>query len=197
MFTGIIEELGRIASLEKLEQGMRLNISCSLVASDTRDGDSIAVNGVCLTALNVTPSSFSADVSPETLSRSTLGLLSVGSPVNLERSVTPSTRLGGHIVQGHVDARGRFVGVVDEGDFRTVTIGFPQELARYFVEKGSVAVEGISLTIAALHKDSFDVAAIPKTWQLTNLSSLKPADAVNLEVDVIAKYVEKLLPNSR
>ena len=197
MFTGIIEELGRIASLEKLEQGMRLNISCSLVASDTRDGDSIAVNGVCLTALNIMASSFSADVSPETLSRSTLGLLSVGSPLNLERSVTPSTRLGGHIVQGHVDARGRFVGVVDEGDFRTVTIGFPQELARYFVEKGSVAVEGISLTIAALRKDSFDIAVIPKTWQLTNLSSLKPDDAVNLEVDVIAKYVEKLLPNSR
>ena len=197
MFTGIIEELGRIASLEKLEQGMRLNISCSLVASDTRDGDSIAVNGVCLTALNITASSFSADVSPETLSRSTLGLLSVGSPLNLERSVTPSTRLGGHIVQGHVDARGRFVGVVDEGDFRTVTIGFPQELARYFVEKGSVAVEGISLTIAALRKDSFDIAVIPKTWQLTNLSSLKPGDDVNLEVDVIAKFVEKLLPNSR
>ena len=197
MFTGIIEELGRIASLEKLEQGMRLNISCSLVASDTRDGDSIAVNGVCLTALNIMASSFSADVSPETLSRSTLGLLSVGSPVNLERSVTPSTRLGGHIVQGHVDARGRFVGVVDEGDFRTVTIGFPQELARYFVEKGSVAVEGISLTIAALRKDSFDIAVIPKTWQLTSLSSLKPDDALNLEVDVIAKYVEKLLPNSR
>jgi len=197
VFTGIIEELGRIASLEKLEQGMRLNISCSLVASDTRDGDSIAVNGVCLTALNITASSFSADVSPETLSRSTLGLLSVGSPVNLERSVTPSTRLGGHIVQGHVDARGRFVGVVDEGDFRTVTIGFPQELARYFVEKGSVAVEGISLTIAALRKDSFDIAVIPKTWQLTSLSSLKPDDALNLEVDVIAKYVEKLLPNSR
>jgi len=197
VFTGIIEELGRIASLEKLEQGMRLNISCSLVASDTRDGDSIAVNGVCLTALNITASSFSADVSPETLSRSTLGLLSVGSPLNLERSVTPSTRLGGHIVQGHVDARGRFVGVVDEGDFRTVTIGFPQELARYFVEKGSVAVEGISLTIAALRKDSFDIAVIPKTWQLTSLSSLKPDDALNLEVDVIAKYVEKLLPNSR
>jgi len=197
VFTGIIEELGRIASLEKLEQGMRLNISCSLVASDTRDGDSIAVNGVCLTALNIMASSFSADVSPETLSRSTLGLLSVGSPVNLERSVTPSTRLGGHIVQGHVDARGRFVGVVDEGDFRTVTIGFPQELARYFVEKGSVAVEGISLTIAALRKDSFDIAVIPKTWQLTSLSSLKPDDALNLEVDVIAKYVEKLLPNSR
>ena len=197
MFTGIIEELGRIASLEKLEQGMRLNISCSLVASDTRDGDSIAVNGVCLTALNIMASSFSADVSPETLSRSTLGLLSVGSPLNLERSVTPSTRLGGHIVQGHVDARGRFVSVVDEGDFRTVTIGFPQELARYFVEKGSVAVEGISLTIAALRKDSFDIAVIPKTWQLTSLSSLKPDDALNLEVDVIAKYVEKLLPNSR
>jgi riboflavin synthase len=193
VFTGIIEELGRIASLEKLEQGMRLNIACSLVTSGARDGDSIAVNGVCLTALNVTGNSFSADVSPETLDRSTLGSLSVGSPVNLERAVTPQTRLGGHIVQGHVDGRGTFVGARDEGDFWTVTIGFSPELARYFVEKGSVSVEGISLTIARLHDDSFDIAVIPKTWSVTNLSSLKPGDAVNLEVDVIAKYVERMM----
>jgi riboflavin synthase len=193
VFTGIIEELGRIASLESLEQGMRLNISCSLVVSDTKDGDSIAVNGVCLTALNVTPTSFSADVSPETLNRSTLGSLSTGSPVNLERSVTPSTRLGGHIVQGHVEARGEFLGAIDEGDFRTMTIRFPPELARYLVEKGSVTVEGISLTVAALRYNTFDIAVIPKTWQLTNLSSLAPGDAVNLEVDVIAKYVERMM----
>ena len=193
MFTGIIEELGRIASLEKLEQGMRLNIACATVLSDTKDGDSIAVNGVCLTALNVVDGSFSADLSPETLDRSTLGRLDVGSPVNLERAVTPQTRLGGHIVQGHVDARGTFLEAIDEGDFWTVRIGFPPEISRYMVEKGSVAVEGISLTIAHLNDNNFDIAIIPKTWTVTNLSTLKPGDPVNLEVDVIAKYVERMM----
>lgn len=193
MFTGIIEELGRIASLETLEQGMRLNIACSTVLSDTNDGDSIAVNGVCLTALNVLSDSFSADLSPETLDRSTLGRLTVGSPVNLERAVTPQTRLGGHIVQGHVDTRGTFLGAIDEGEFWTVHIGFPPEVLRYMVEKGSIAVEGISLTIAHLNDDHFDIAIIPKTWEVTNLSSLKPGDPVNLEVDVIAKYVERMM----
>ena len=193
MFTGIIEELGRIASLEKLEQGMRLNIACSTVLSDTKDGDSIAVNGVCLTALNVVDGSFSADLSPETLDRSTLGRLGVDSPVNLERAVTPQTRLGGHIVQGHVDARGTFLEAIDEGDFWTVRIGFPPEISRYMVEKGSVAVEGISLTIAHLNDNNFDIAIIPKTWTVTNLSTLKPGDPVNLEVDVIAKYVERMM----
>ena len=193
MFTGIIEELGRIASLDKLEQGMRLNIACSLVLADTKDGDSISVNGVCLTVLNVSADSFSADLSPETLDRSTLGRLAVGSPVNLERAVTPSTRLGGHIVQGHVDARGTFLEAIDEGDFWTVRIGFPPEVSRYMVAKGSIAVEGISLTIAALNDDHFDIAVIPKTWSVTNLSTLKLGDPVNLEVDVIAKYVERMM----
>jgi len=193
VFTGIIEELGRIASLEKLEQGMRLSISCSTVVEDADEGDSIAVNGVCLTALNVTNASFSADVSPETLDRSTLGSLTVGSPINLERAVTPATRLGGHIVQGHVDARGKFIEAIDEGDFWTVRIRFPAEIARYIVEKGSIAVEGISLTVAKLYDDSFNIAIIPKTWSLTNLSSLKPNDGVNLEVDIVAKYVERIM----
>ena len=197
MFTGIIEELGRIASLEKLEQGMRLNIACSLVMAGTKDGDSIAVNGVCLTALHTSPDSFSADLSSETLDRSTLGNLKVGSPVNLERAVTPQTRLGGHIVQGHVDARGTFLDAIDEGDFWTVRIGFPAGVARYMVEKGSIAVEGISLTIAHLKDDHFDIAVIPKTWTVTNLSFLKPGDAVNLEVDVIAKYVERMMGVTR
>jgi riboflavin synthase len=193
VFTGIIEELGRIASFEKLEQGMRLNIACSVVLADTKDGDSIAVNGVCLTALNVSTDSFSADLSPETLDRSTLGQLTVGSSVNLERAVTPQTRLGGHIVQGHVDVRGTFLGARDEGDFWTVRIGFPDEVSRYLVEKGSIAVEGISLTIAALKDDHFEIAVIPKTWSVTNLSALEPGDTVNLEVDVIAKYVERMM----
>jgi riboflavin synthase len=193
VFTGIIEELGRIASLEKLEQGMRLNIACSTVLADTNAGDSISVNGVCLTALNVSADSFSADLSPETLDRSTLGRLAVGSPVNLERAVTPSTRLGGHIVQGHVDARGTFLEAIDEGEFWTVRIGFPPEVSRYMVAKGSIAVDGISLTIAALKNDHFDIAVIPKTWSVTNLSTLKPGDPVNLEVDVIAKYIERMM----
>jgi riboflavin synthase len=193
VFTGIIEELGRIASLEQLEQGMRVNIASSLVLADTKEGDSISVNGVCLTALNVSADSFSADLSPETLDRSTLGRLSVGSPVNLERAVTPQTRLGGHIVQGHVDARGTFLGANDEGDFWTVRVGFPDVVSKYMVEKGSIAVEGISLTIAALKDDHFEIAVIPKTWSVTNLSALNPGDPVNLEVDVIAKYVERMM----
>ena len=192
MFTGLIEELGRIAAREESEAGSRIVISAEIVTSDISAGDSIAVNGVCLTALDVTARSFAADVSPETLDRTTLGRLDIGSPVNLERAVTPATRLGGHMVQGHVDGRGTFVSAVAEGEFWTVTGGFPSELARYFVEKGSVAVEGISLTIAKLHDVSFEFAIIPKTWEMTNLSSLQKGDDVNLEVDVIAKYVERM-----
>ena len=193
MFTGIIEELGSVASLEIRVDGARIRIAASLVNSDGKDGDSIAVNGVCLTALDVASDGFSADVSRETLDRSTLGNLKEGSKVNLERAVTPATRLGGHIVQGHVDGCGTFQSAEQDGDFYTVRIGFPQGLARYFVYKGSVAVEGISLTIASLADSHFDIAVIPKTWQLTNFSTLKSGDAVNLEADVIAKYVERML----
>lgn len=193
MFTGLIEELGTIADRIDGTAGCRLIVNANFVTSDLKNGDSIAVNGVCLTALDVTPGSFAADVSPETLDKTTLGTLASGSRVNLERSVTPSTRMGGHIVQGHVDGRGKFVSAVQEGDFWTVRIGFPAAMARYFVHKGSVAVEGISLTIAALYEDSFDIAVIPKTWELTNLSTLNPGDPVNLEPDIMAKYVERLL----
>ena len=193
MFTGIIEELGQIVSIERLAQGKRLIVSGNIVTGDLQNGESAAVNGVCLTALDVTPDSFAADVSPETLSRTTLGDLSVGSRVNLERAVTPSSRLGGHIVQGHVDGRGTFIGADDQGDFRTVRIGFPLEIAKYLVFKGSVAVEGISLTIASLADNYLEIAVIPKTWEATNLSTLNTGDAVNLEVDMIAKYVERLL----
>lgn len=193
MFTGIIEELGKIASLEKRADGAKIKIAAKTVCEDTNEGDSIAVNGVCLTALEITPNSFTADVSGETLDKSTLGNLKTGSKVNLERAVTPATRLGGHIVQGHVDARGKFLGAKQEGDFWTVKIGFPREIGQYLVYKGSVSVEGISLTIAELKDDHFEIAVIPKTWELTNLSSLKTGDAVNLEADVIAKYVERIL----
>jgi len=193
MFTGIIEELGSVRSIEERGENARLVISARVVTEGTSHGDSISVNGVCLTALDIEPDSFAADVSRETLQRSTLGSLKPRAPVNLERAVTPATRLGGHIVQGHVDARGQFVSVENHGESWTLRIAYPKEIARYLVFKGSVAVEGISLTIAALTDEYFEIAIIPKTWEVTNLSHLKPGDAVNIEVDVIGKYVEKLL----
>jgi len=193
MFTGIIEELGSVRSIEERGENARIIITARIVTEGTNHGDSIAVNGVCLTALDIQPDSFAADVSRETLSRSTLGRLTIGAPVNLERAVTPATRLGGHIVQGHVDARGQFAGVEDHGESWTLRIKYPPEIARYLVFKGSVAVEGISLTIASLTDEYFEIAIIPKTWEVTNLSHLKPGDDVNLEVDVMGKYIEKLL----
>ena len=193
MFTGIIEELGHVRSIERRSENARIVIEAHTVTQDTKHGDSIAVNGVCLTALDLETDSFAADVSRETLSRSTLGSLKPGVPVNLERAVTPATRLGGHIVQGHVDARGQFISVMDHRESWTVRIAYPKEIGRYLVFKGSVSVEGISLTIAALTDDYFEIAIIPKTWEVTNLSQLKPGDYVNLEADVIAKYVERML----
>ena len=193
MFTGIIEELGTVRSIGMRGENARIVIGASIVTKGTNHGDSISVNGVCLTALDIQRDSFAADVSRETLARSTLGNLKPGTFVNLERAVTPATRLGGHIVQGHVDARGTFAGVEDHGESWTVRIAFPKDIGRYLVFKGSVAVEGISLTIANLAEDYFEVAIIPKTWEVTNLSHLTPGDGVNLEVDVIAKYVERLV----
>lgn len=193
MFTGIIEELGTVDSFVATEGGARMVVSARLVTTDSHEGDSIAVNGVCLTALDISPNSFAADLSQETLDRSTLGDLQKGSRVNLERAVTPSTRLGGHIVQGHVDARGEFLSAIEHGDFWTVRIGYPNQISQYLVYKGSISVEGISLTIASLSDAHFEIALIPKTWELTNLSTLRPGDAVNLEADVIAKYVERIM----
>ena len=193
MFTGIIEELGSVRSIEERGDNARIVIDAKIVTEGTNHGDSIAVNGVCLTALDIHDDSFAAAVSRETLLRSTLGSLKPGAPVNLERAVTPATRLGGHMVQGHVDARGQFVSVESHGESWTLRIAYPPEIARYLVFKGSVAVEGISLTIANLTEDYFEIAIIPKTWEVTNLGHLKPGDSVNLEVDVIGKYVERLL----
>ena len=196
MFTGIIEELGRVREIEKRGDDARIVIEARTVTEDARNGDSIAVNGVCLTALEVKPGSFAADVSKETLFRSTLGTLKAGSPVNLERAVTPATRLGGHIVQGHVDARGKFLGAEDHGESWTFRFAYPKEVGRYLVFKGSVTVEGISLTIANLTDEYFEIAVIPKTFEVTNFSHLKPGDEVNLESDIIAKYVERILTKS-
>jgi riboflavin synthase len=197
LFTGIIEELGRVRSVAMNGANARIVIDAHTVVQGTNHGDSIVVNGVCLTALDITANSFAADVSKETLERSTLGRLKPDSPVNLERAVTPVTRLGGHIVQGHVDATGKFLEAVDHGGSWTVRIAYPAELRPYLVFKGSVSVEGISLTIAALTDDHFDIAVIPKTWEVTNFSRLKPGDEVNLEADVIAKYVERILTAKR
>jgi riboflavin synthase len=197
MFTGIVEELGSVRIIEERGENARIVIDARVVTEGTQHGDSIAVNGVCLTALDIQPDSFAADVSRETLQRSTLGRLRPGAPVNLERAVTPTTRLGGHIVQGHVDARGQFLNVENHGDSWTLRIAYPPEIARYLVFKGSVSVEGISLTIAGLTGEYFEIAIIPKTWEVTNLSHLKPGDEVNVEVDIIGKYVEKLLSQSK
>jgi riboflavin synthase len=193
MFTGIIEELGRVRSVERRGEGARLVVEARTVTEGTQEGDSIAVNGVCLTAIDVRRDSFAADGSRETLQRSTLANLRTGSAVNLERAVTPATRLGGHIVQGHVDARGRYLHAIEHGGSWTVRISYPPEMARYLVFKGSVAVEGISLTVAGLTDEYFEIAVIPKTWAVTNLSELHPNTEVNLEADIIAKYVERIL----
>lgn len=196
MFTGIIEELGSVLEIEKRGADARVRIGARVVTEGTRDGDSISVNGVCLTALDVRAEGFTADVSRETLERSTLGSLLPGAPVNLERAATLQTRLGGHLVQGHVDARGQFLDAHEHDGSWTVRVAYPKEIRQYLVFKGSVTVEGISLTIAALTDGHFEIAVIPKTWTGTNLSCLRAGDAVNLEADVLAKYVERILSTS-
>ncbi len=189
MFTGIIEELGTVISA-----GTRLVIECRTVLSDASEGSSIAVNGVCLTALDLTAQSFAADLAPETLSRTNLGDLVPGARVNLERPVTPVTRLSGHIVQGHIDA----TAVLTALDQRTdgnwwLKLQIPAALDRYLVHKGSIAIDGISLTIAALDGPELGVAIIPHTYTHTTLRQAKPGTRLNIEVDVLAKHVEKLL----
>lgn len=193
MFTGIVEEVGHLRRLGQIPKGARLEISASTVLDDAKLGDSIAVNGVCLTVVEHGRGWFAADLSAETLQRTSLQQARPGTRVNLERALLPTTRLGGHIMQGHVDGTGCFVEARPVGEGWAVRIGFPAELSRYIVEKGSIAVDGISLTVAALGADWFEIAVIPHTWKQTNLSTLSGGALVNLEVDVIAKYVEKML----
>jgi riboflavin synthase len=188
MFTGLIQQLGTLTSLE----GGRLDVTAAL-AGELAVGDSIAVNGVCLTATAVTPASFTADVMEETLRRTGLGTLAPGDPVNLELPLRPVDRLGGHFVQGHVDGVGAVAAVVDEGFSRVVEIEADPGLMRYVVEKGSIAVDGVSLTVASLGEGTFGVSLIPETLERTTLGRASPGDSVNLEVDVLAKYVERLL----
>jgi riboflavin synthase len=193
MFTGIVEELGEVIGIEPEGDSARLTIRGPLVAEDAAHGASIAVNGVCLTVTDVKDAAFTADVMRETLSRSSLGVLRPGSRVNLERPVRLADRLGGHLVQGHVDGVGSIVSRESGDRWDVVTIGLPEELSRYVVEKGSITVDGVSLTVVDAGADRFTVALIPTTLELTVLGRKQPGDPVNLEVDVVAKYVERLL----
>ena len=202
MFTGIVEELGEVVAQEDLGDATRMTISGPLVTSDAGHGDSIAVNGVCLTVVDVLPDGrFSADVMAETLHRSSLRALAPGSPVNLERAAAVNSRLGGHIVQGHVDGTGTVIARSPSQHWEIVRIGLPREIARYVVEKGSITVDGISLTVSALADEDdtewFEVSLIPTTLALTTLGRAAVGTPVNLEVDVIAKYVERLLGERR
>jgi riboflavin synthase len=193
MFTGIVEELGTLAAFEDLGEAARLSVSGPLVAKDAAHGDSIAVNGVCLTVVTVDGDTFTADVMRETLARSALGALRPGDPVNLERAATLATRLGGHLVQGHVDGVGTVTGRRRGAQWDVVTIALPPGLSRYVVEKGSITVDGVSLTVAGIDGDAVSVSLIPTTLEVTTLGRAEIGAPVNLEVDVIAKYVEKLV----
>ncbi|MET8334502.1 riboflavin synthase [Streptosporangium canum] len=193
MFTGIVEELGEIAAIEPLRDAARMSIRGKVVTADAGHGDSIAVNGVCLTVVEVDGEVFTADVMKETLDRSCLGALRPGSRVNLERAVRADQRLGGHIVQGHVDGTGVLLSREPGEHWEVVRLSLPAELNRYVVEKGSIAVDGVSLTVVGVDGNGFAVSLIPTTLQLTTLGAKQPGDPVNLEVDVIAKHVEKLV----
>ena len=190
MFTGIVEELAQVAALD----GGHLTIECSRVLSDLTLGASIAVNGVCLTAVDITPQGFTADLAPETIERSNLGDLHAGDPVNLERPLSLNARLSGHIVQGHVDGTGTLESLRALGDGNwELLVRVPNDLDRFLVYKGSITIDGISLTIASIDKALLQVAIIPHTYEATNLASRKPGDRVNLECDVLAKHIGKLL----
>jgi riboflavin synthase len=193
MFTGIVEELGVVDGLVDLGDAARITVRGPLVTADAAPGDSIAVNGVCLTVVDVEDGAFTADVMKETLDRSALGRLAPGDPVNLERAATLATRLGGHLVQGHVDGVGEIRSRRPGQEWEAVTVSLPAGMSRYVVEKGSIAVDGVSLTVAALDGDAFTISLIPTTLKLTTLGSKGVGEPVNLEVDVIAKYVEKLV----
>lgn len=193
MFTGIVEELGRVDSLEQLSSGARLKVDCRTVLDQSMPGSSIAVNGVCLTAVRLENAAFCADLSPETLDRTNLGRLATGSLVNLERPLSFTGRVGGHLVQGHVDGTGEMISLKPLGDGNWwLEVRIPQELDRYVIHKGSITLDGISLTVAALEAGIVSVAIIPHTYGNTALRAMTPGWPVNIEVDLIAKYVEKL-----
>jgi riboflavin synthase len=193
MFTGIIEELGRVEAIEELDDSIRLTIHGPLVTSDIARGDSISVSGACLTAVEIENGSFTADVMKETLKLTSLGSLEVGSPVNLERAMTAATRFGGHVVLGHVDGVGEVVSREPSEHWEWVRVSVPRDLTKYVVLKGSITIDGISLTVNEVGDDFVGLSLIPETLRLTTLGSKKPGDKVNVEVDVMAKHIEKLL----
>ena len=196
MFTGIVEAVGEVAAVSPLPGGVRLRVATRL-AGELSAGDSVAVNGVCLTAVRSDGAAFEADVSPQTLRVTALGAVAAGAAVNLERPLTPTSRLGGHFVLGHVDGVGRIDEIRPEQDFRRVAVRYPPALARWLVPKGSVAVDGISLTVASLADDRFEVQIVPYTWTETNLHASPVGAAVNLECDIIGKHVVRALDAAR
>ena len=192
MFTGLVEAVGRVAGVEDVASGRRLFIHTSLTSS-LAPGDSVSVNGVCLTATGISADTFSADIGPETLRVTALGRLKAGDVVNLEQSMRADGRFGGHFVQGHVDGTGTIDAIRPDGEAHWLTVGYPRNLAPLFIRKGSVAIDGISLTVADLRDTQLDVMIIPFTWQATNLASRQVGDTVNLECDMIGKYVARIL----
>jgi riboflavin synthase len=194
MFTGLIEEVGNVRSITAQNGTQRIVISAAQVTRELKTGDSVSVSGVCLTALNITPDAFAADLAAETVARTSLSRLATGSLVNLELPTKAGNRLGGHVVQGHVDGVGKLASLarVHGGDDWELIVELPAELDRYVVHKGSISIEGISLTVAKIQGNRISVAVIPHTYDATNLKALKPGDPVNIEVDVLAKYAEKI-----
>ena len=198
MFTGIVEELGTVAAIERnVDDSLRIRIAAKTVLGGSGDGDSISVNGVCLTVTDIDDSQFAADVMKETLDLSTLGTLTVGDRVNLERPVTLATRLGGHMVQGHVDGIATVVNRIHSENWDVVTLQVPQDLLRYIVHKGSITVDGTSLTVSEVTPTTFSVSLIPATLAKTTLGTRALGDHVNIEVDIMAKYIEKLVEATR
>lgn len=193
MFTGIIEETGKAHTVLRKDKSMIIKVLCSKVLEGIQLGDSIAVNGVCLTVVNFGSDFFEADISYETMTRSALKDMRSGNYLNLERALTLSSRLGGHIVQGHVDGVGRIISVLRYGDFYNISISYPKEIGKYIVSKGSITVDGISLTVAKVDDNSFEIAVIPHTFENTTLKYKKQGAVVNLESDVIARYVERMM----
>lgn len=193
MFTGIVEEIGIVKGFTKKSRGADIVVQCSKVLENTKIGDSIAINGCCQTVVVMDENSFTANVSGETLSISTLGNFKSGEKVNLERALTPTSRMGGHIVQGHVDCKGKFLRFEKLADFYDLTFEIPHEAAAYVVYKGSIAINGISLTVAEINENVFKVAVIPHTFENTTLNTLSAGEFVNIETDILGKYVEKFL----
>jgi len=193
MFTGIVEELGKVVAIEEQPDAKRITFSGPLVTSDVSRGDSISVNGACLTAVEISNGTFTADVMHETLRLTSLGDLSVGSSVNLERAMNASTRFGGHMVLGHVDGKGTIVGRTPSSNWEWVTIQIPRELMKYVVLKGSITIDGISLTVNEVTDETVSFSLIPETLRLTTLGSKQVGDHVNVEADIMAKHIEKLM----